>query len=77
MQLYKVSEMQTAITSTNYTKYMVMELKVWTMEREIKPGVLRLSEEEVIEVLVGFDGVVEMGGNEGGVLDYGFPSFGN
>ena len=40
------------------------------MEREIKPGVLRLSEEEVIEVVVGFYGVVEMGGNEGGVLDY-------
>ena len=27
-------------------------------------------------VVVG-GGVVEMGGNEGGVLDYGFPCFGN
>ncbi len=30
-----------------------------------------------MEVGVGFDGVVEMGGNDGRVLDYGFPSFGN
>ena len=27
--------------------------------------------------MVGGGGVVEMGGNEGGVLDYGFPCFGN
>ena len=28
-------------------------------------------------VVVVVDGVVEMSGNEGGVLDYGFPCFGN
>ena len=26
-------------------------------------------------VVVGFDGEVEIGGNEDGVLDYGFPCF--
>ena len=30
----------------------------------------------VVVVVVG-DGVVEMGGNKGGVLDLGFPSFAN
>ena len=28
-------------------------------------------------MVVVVDGVVEMGGNEGGVLDYGFPCFAN
>jgi hypothetical protein len=34
-------------------------------------------EEEVVVVVVVVDGAVEMGGNEGGVLDYGFPCFAN